>query len=312
MRKYRRVVYETRCQIKAYLAVGLSKAEISRRLEFHKSTISREIKRNSEGKYFARDAERLARERFKSCRKPIKVQDGLKDLVIGKLDEKWSPDQISGRLRVETNIRISREAIYRFIKKDKSNAGELWRCLRRPPKQGKGRYLTRKYKPDWLLRLKERPEIVNRRERIGDWERDTMYALKRESLLVCVERKTRFLKLCKLKDLKSYSIGVATTELLQGQKVHTLTNDNGTEFRDYFMTKTPIYYCDPYKPQQRGTVENTIGLLRQYVTNQTNLKEMSEAQLQQIENHMNDRPRKCLDYKTPREVLSNQRVALVS
>ena len=312
MRKYRRVAYETRCQIKAFLAVGLSRAEISRRLDFHKSTISREIKRNSEGRYFPRIADRLARERFESCRKPLKIQDRLKDLVIEKIQEKWSPEQISGRLRLEKDIRVSREAIYRFIKKDKAESGELWQRLRRPPKQGKGRYLTRKYKPDWLLRLNERPEIVNRRARVGDWERDTMYALKRKSLLVCVERKTRFLKLGRLKDLKAYSIGVATTDLLQDQVVHTLTNDNGSEFRDYFMIKNPIYYCDPYKPQQRGTVENTIGLLRQYITNQTDLNEISEEHIRQIENQMNDRPRKCLDYKTPREVLSNQRVALVS
>jgi transposase, IS30 family len=309
MRSYRRVTYEERCQIKAYLDVDLSKTEIARRLGFHKSTISRELKRNAVGKFSAHKADKLARERFKSCCKPIKIKGDLKALVINKIQEKWSPEQISGRLS-EQNIGVSREAIYRFIRKDKAASGELWKYLRRPPKSGQGRYLTRKYKPDWLLRLNERPDVVNKRERVGDWERDTMYAFKRESLLVCVERKTRFLKLGRLKNLRSHSIGVATINLLENQIVHTLTNDNGTEFRDYFMMKNPIYYCDPYKPQQRGTVENTIGLLRQYITNQTDLNLMTDEQIQQIENQMNDRPRKCLDYKTPREVLSRHRVAL--
>src|SRR5262245_17415601 len=136
MRSYRRVTYEDRCQIKAYLDANIVKGEIARRLGFHKSTIGREIRRNSEGSYFARAAEALAKGRFVLCRKPLKVTGPLRVMIEGKLGEYWSPEQISGRLKLEERDCVSREAIYRFIRSDKKNAGSLWKALRRPPRKG--------------------------------------------------------------------------------------------------------------------------------------------------------------------------------
>lgn len=314
MPQYRRVTYEDRCQIRAYLDSKVSKSEIARTMGFHKSTIGREIKRNTrKGRsYWAKKANDLALERFSRCRRKILIRGDLEVAVREGLQEKWSPDQISGRLKLEGKYIVSREAIYRFIRADKRNQGELWKNLRRPPKRGKGRYLSRKYKPAWLLRISERPQIINDRQRIGDWERDTMLTMDRQRLLVCVERKTRFLALAKLDGHGTSATAKMTKQLLKDKPLLSITNDNGNEFRDFYQWNFPLYYCDPYRPHQRGTVENTIGLLRQYIPKKTKVDDLQEAQVKKIEDRLNMRPRKCLDYRTPYEVFYKRKVALVS
>lgn len=312
MRTYRRVTLHDRLEIAVCLDLKLSKSEIARRLGFHKSTISREIKRNAKTKYFPHRAQKLSHDRFQSCRRPTKLTDSLKNLVKSRLSEHWSPEQISGRLKIESRQTLSHETIYRLIRADKKNGGSLWRTLRRPPKRGRGRYLVRNYKPAWLLRMKDRPQIINERRRIGDWERDTMLGLNRKPLLVLVERKTRLLKIKHLSALRANEVGLKTKELLANEPLHSITNDNGTEFRDFYLHACPIYFCDPLKPQQRGTVENTIGLLRQFITNKTDPSSITEEELKDLENKMNSRPRKCLGFKTPFEVHHQTSVALVS
>lgn len=314
MPQYRRVTYEDRCQIRAYLESKVSKREIACRLGFHKSTIVRELKRNTQEdrRYFAGYANELALERFKRCRKKIRIQGELESVIKRKLEEKWSPDQIAGRLKQEKKPKVSREAIYRFIRGDKEQGGSLWKHLRRPPRKGKGRYLSRKYKPAWLLRISERPQIINSRKRIGDWERDTMLTMTKQRILVCVERKTRFVAMGRLDRHGTRDAAVATKELLSEKPALSITNDNGNEFRDFYQWNFPLYYCDPYKPHQRGTVENTIGLIRQYIPKKAKIDDLQDAQVKEIENWLNMRPRKCLDYRTPYEVFYKRKVALVS
>lgn len=301
MSSYRRVTYEDRCQIRAYLALEVSKAEIARRMLFHKSTISREISRNATSGYLPKNANRLARVRFKACRRPLKVAGDLAEQVSEKIQQGWSPEQIEGRFKLEQKASVSRESIYRFIKADKANKGTLWQHLRRPPRRGKNYYRVRR-KTD-LLRISARHEAANNRSRVGDWERDTMLVAERKPILVCVERKTRYLKIARLEGFNANKVGQKTNELLRGQKVLTITNDNGAEFRDHYMFECPVYYCQPYKPQQRGTVENTIGLLRQYLPSKTDLTAITDQEINAIEHKMNARPRRCLDYRTPSEVM---------
>ena len=311
MRKYRRVTFEDRCLLKAYLESRLTASEIERLMNFHKSTIARELRRNSVGgRYVARGAQELARARFESCRRRIKLLGASLSLVRSKLEEGWSPEQISGRLRREKVLSISHEAIYRAIRADKQGGGRLFVLLRRPVKRAQSRYFCRFKQAEGLLNIRQRETIVNRRERLGDWERDTIYGGSGRFLLVIVDRKTRYMKLGKPEGRKSSEIGQLTLELLRNKPVRTLTNDNGSEFKDHYMFNCPVYYCDPHKPQQRGSVENTVGLLRQYVTRQTDLTRLSNSDIVNLERLMNNRPRKCLDYQTPNEVWSEELVAL--
>lgn len=313
MRTYKRVTLEDRIELKICLDLGLSKVQIAQRLGFHKSTITREIKRNSSQKYFANKAHKLAVERFKRCQRKPRLQNKEKLYVEALLEKHWSPEQISGRLKQETAIKISHETIYRHIRKDKKESGILWTYLRRPPRKGKGRYKVRNYKPAWMLKIKERPQAINNRERFGDWERDTMYGLNRKGgLLVCVDRKSRYTRIKKFSAMRPHHVGELTLEALKDVPVLSITNDNGTEFRDFYLHSCPLYFCDPHKPQQRGTVENTIGLLRQFVTNKTDMNQITDQAVAEMEAKFNLRPRKILDYKTPYEIFHKTSVALVS
>jgi IS30 family transposase len=170
------------------------------------------------------------------------------------------------------------------------------------------------HKSSGKLNIEERPILANQRERIGDWERDCMYAAKRQQLLVCTDRKSRFTKIARVREQSVTAIAKLTNQLLREtkKKAHTVTNDNGPEFRYPDMIKAKVYYCHPRKPQQRGTVENTIGLIRQHIKRKTNLDTLSDADIKDIEDQLNFRPRKCLDYLTPYEVFYDRTVALAS
>lgn len=314
MTAYRRVAYEDRCQIEAWIAAKKSQAEIAKRLGFNKSTISRELRRNNPdlkpAQYCPKAAQVLSDRRKKQCRRPVRLQGELEQLVRSKLSQKWSPEQIAGRLYREKKIQISHETIYRYIRARPDEDRSWKQCLRRYKKSGVGRYLYRKKAQDWQLSISKRPLSVQKRKRFGDWERDTMYGAHRQMMLVCTERKSRFVKWDRVQEPKSVHLCRQTQELLDSKKlphpVRSITNDNGGELQDGFAFKVPVYYCDPHSPQQRGTVENTIGLLRQYVPKGSDLTQLSLEEVQAIESAMNHRPRKCLDYRTPFEVFYGQ------
>lgn len=142
-----------------------------------------------------------------------------------------------------------------------------------------------------------------------------MYALNRKMVLVCAERKSRLVKIAAVKHPASLNVTNQTEELLKAasyRKPKTITNDNGGELLDGFAFKIPVYYCAPRKPQQRGTVENSIGLLRQYMPRGTDLSSITVEEIQSIESALNHRPRKCLDWRTPYEVFFGKSVALAS
>jgi IS30 family transposase len=235
--------------------------------------------------------------------------------VKNKIRKGWAPEQISGRLSLEGNIKISHEVIYKYIRRHKSTAADFLEGLRRFNKKGKGCHTGRGRKPKaaWMKGIHERPQIIEERKRLGDWERDGMFGKDRRQVLVCVDRKARYTKMVKVKEPYCLHITKQAEILLSSTgKYLSITNDNGNEFLDGNYLKAPVYYCDPRKPQQRGTVENTIGLIRQYLPKKVDLEKISDEQIQAIEDNLNHRPRKCLDYKTPYEVFFQKRVALVS
>jgi IS30 family transposase len=310
MQKYRRVTYEDRCHISALLQAKYSVREITEVLGFHKSTIYRELKRNTVNKtYSPNRATELAARRFKFCRRKKLIDADLKDYLMGYLAFGWSPEQLSGRLRDEKKTSLSYQTIYRSFPKHKPGRS----YMRRYRKRGAGRLRQLNTQSKKKVFIDQRPTIVEQRRRLGDWERDGMYGANRKQLLVFTDRKSRFTKIKYMGVGKSKEVKKITQDTLNGlgKRVFTVTNDNGTEFNDNASMPFKVFHCKPHKPHQRGTVENTIGLLRQYIKRNTDLERLTGKDLLNLENRINFRPRKCLGYKTPFEVFFNKKVALV-
>jgi transposase, IS30 family len=298
LRKYARVSYAVRCQIYALLKTQTPISSIAALVGHHKSTIYRELKRNTGCRNYIPDrAQRFSEKRSNlRVRRPV-IQGNLKKALLRRLAKGWSPEIIAGRFQKEKMATLSHETIYRFLRSHPEYAVRLRFYKRR----GYGRYRQAMARPEWMIGIKERPKIVDTRTRFGDWERDTMYTKNRGFLLVCQERKSRLVKIAELKTHKAEEVAVMTTKLLTsaGRKVYTVTNDNGGEFRWKEPLGYKCFYCEPHKPHQRGSVENVIGLIRQYIKRDTDLKDVN---LKQIEYEINGRPRKVLNYKTPFEV----------
>jgi IS30 family transposase len=304
------VTYEDRCQIDACLSVAMSRSQIARKLGFNKSTISRELKRNQyAGRYVPVKAQEKACDRYRMCRKPYVINGAIETQVRDLLSDKWSPEQISGRLTREGVVRISHQAIYDHVKRNRKALNPL---LKRHGVRGAGRYIQRNAQANRYKRIEDRPKVVARRERRGDWERDGMYIGNREQLLVLTERKSRYVLIMKMGKGIAKEVTKLTNEMLKQVPIknYTITNDNGSEFTDSPNQGIPVYHCTPGKPQQRGTIENTIGLLRAYLPRKTDPSTVTDELLRAIAEKINSRPRKCLDYRTPSEVLFKKTVAL--
>lgn len=306
MKKYSRVSYEVRCQIYSYLGTKLSIPQIASKLGFHKSTIYRELKRNSVwNDYKPGFATELAKKRYQNCKRKIRITGKLEEIVRSGLKEGWSPEQVAGRVRHEKISNLSHESVYRFTRQNP----DLKKFLRWHNRRGYGRYKQRLERPNWMVSIKQRPKIVDERSRVGDWERDTMYVKDRKTLLVLTERKTRYTIITPLQTHNAKEVASKTTELLKGtgRKVYTITNDNGGEFRSKEKEPYSVFWCEPHKPQQRGTIENMIGTIRRYVKRDTAVEDINLGHLNKI---LNLKPRKVLDYQTPYEVFYNKKVAL--
>lgn len=310
MQKYRRLAYVDRCQIHALLQANFSVVQIAKKLGFNKSTIYREVKRNSvSAAYDAEKASVRSKKRFYRCRRKKIINYEISQHILAYASFGWSPEQISGRLASEKKLKISRQTIYRNFA-PKTFGYKMIR--RRFGKRGFGRSLQRRRNKDSRISIHSRPKVANERRRLGDWERDGMYGANRQQLLVLTDRKSRYTKIAKMGTGNSKDVARITKGILStlGKKVFTITNDNGSEFSDTNGLPWKVFFSEPYKPHQRGSVENAIGLLRQYIKRSTDLNEFSNKDLQVVENAINFRPRKCLDYQTPFEVFFKKKVAL--
>lgn len=294
------------------LRLERSQSEIARFLGRNVATICRELRRNHIHRdgYRARRAHPMAvKRRRKYCRRRsvIGVAEALafeRALGVG-----WSPELFAGRLRLECRGHgPSYSTWYRYARRH-----QLCRTLLpRYNHRGAGRR-RQKQSPEWKMSISERPAHVESRRYFGHWERDTIYAAHRQQLLVLAERKSRYIKIAPLEPNHTIASAAITHRLLAQAKerpIRSITNDNGKSLYDAPHLNIPVYYCDPYKPQQRGTVENINRMLRKYIKPNTSLKSLGAKTLRKIEDTINLRPRKCLGYRTPMEAYRKQRIAL--
>jgi IS30 family transposase len=308
---YSRVTLEDRIKIKLLLQQGKSNTEIAEVIGKDKSTIGRELRRNSGGRgYRVRQAQAFAEAREELKHVPYVLTDELKREITKRLEKKWSPEQISNRLKFENKPSASAETIYKFIYADKEGGGDLWKNLRRSHRSRRSRFPSqeRRGRIKDARPISKRSKAANERKTMGHWERDTMIGLDRKSaVLALVDRKTRFNKFIKLNRRLAPKVTAATIKALKGLPVASITNDRGLEFADHkrcsSKLKVKIFFCDAYTSSQRGTNENRIGILRQYFPKKTDLKNISNKTIRKVEFEINNRPMKCLDWKTPYEVM---------
>ena len=296
---------------------GAMQIEIAKKLKRDKSTISRELRRNrSRNGYWAVAAQKKAATR-RSQRPwtPKMDRPEIGRYVRERLREYWSPDQIAGRLRKkfprERRRRVSHQTIYAWIE-GQGAAGERWRrCLRRKGRkrldaENRGRIPA-------STSIDGRPEAVDRRSRYGDWEGDTVVgANHRGGAVTLVERKSGYLLMGGVQDLRAATVrGVAANlySTVPPRLRKTLTLDNGKEFAEHELlaaqTGLKIYFAMPYCAWQRGTNENTNGLIRQYFPKGTALADIPGHRFTKTQDLLNNRPRKRLGYKTPHEILES-------
>lgn len=304
----------------SHLRTTFSIREIARRLNRHHSTISRELKRAKSRHpytvYWYDWTQPLALEKSRRPRHFRRQSNSrLVKYVEARLRKQWSPEEISSRLSVDypnnENMRVSHETIYRWVYLDATVAGDLYLNLRRRRKKrrrqkryGKGhRFAGRKC-------ITQRPLIVDDRQRYGDWEGDTIEGKKSSGYIATVvERKSRYLLANKLESKMAATLtaqGIKSFRSIPRKMRKTLTVDNGSEFAQFkeYEEKTglDIYFAKPYSPWQRGANENTNGLLRQYFPKGSDFKKVTEEDVRQAVERLNNRPRKCLKYRTPNEV----------
>jgi len=309
--KYRRVTSEDRLRIKAFLDAGLSYSKIADKTGFDRSTIGREIRRNTGGRgYRPKQAERLAGDRQQWREKPRKLLPPLVEAIESKLEVKWSPEQISKRFAAEGKPTVSAETIYQHVYRDREQGGELWRNLRRSHRRRKPRFPRedRRGSIRNTTSISERGKQADRRKKRGHWERDTMHGGDRKaSILVLTDRKTRYNRFQKLNRRFARAVTKKTISALRDLPCRSITNDNGKEFADHERLakkmKVGVYFCDPYSSYQRGTNENRIGILRQYLPKKMDLRDLHWRTLKRIEVEINNRPMKILDWRTPYEAM---------
>src|ERR1043165_2364338 len=315
--RYHQLTPEDRYTLAAYRkqVPRLSAAEIGRRMGRDRSTISRELRRNCcahDGGYRAGRAQEQAHARRKRSRRNSHFGPEEWELVEMLLKEKLSPEQISGRLRALGLFEISHETIYSYVWRDKKRGGTLYRYLRQPFKRRKrygsyerrGRVTGKRY-------ISERPTAVEDRSEIGHWEFDTVIGTPDGHCVASLVE--RVIGVVLIGKLRRRNVAALNKRVIEFIKEHpglflSITADNGTEFHGYRETEqatgVPIYFATPYHSWERGTNENTNGLIRQYLPKRTSMKHLTQAQCNTIAGSLNNRPRKRHGYRTPLEVLS--------
>jgi IS30 family transposase len=289
--------------------MGHLQTEIAQIIGVHQSTISREIRRNKGQKgYRPKQAHRFAIARRDKGKRRISVDDWaqIERLII--LD--WSPEQISGYLQKEGKLQISPAWIYQHIYQDKRDGGVLWKHLRCQKKRKKryGSYEKRGQIPQRVW-IDERPQLVEQRERLGDWEADTLISQgKRTAIVTLVEGKSRLILMRRVEDRTAETVRKAIIDLLHPfvDQTHTITCDNGKEFTEHAAIanalQTKVYFAHPQAAWERGSNENANGLIRQYFPKGTDFSSLTEEEIERVMLRLNHRPRKCLGFSSPNMV----------
>jgi IS30 family transposase len=327
---YQQLTLDERYQISTLTRQGLSPADIARQLGRHRSTVTRELARNSIERvlyekpvcyYHAPEADRAARKRrIVKGRAARKIQGELQQIVESKLRQGWSPEQISGRLSVEGGTHVSHETIYQHVLRDaREQQGMLRYCLRF------GGYKQHRFRESTYAErsrarkhhIDDRPDSANERRELGHWERDCLLGTRDSSaLLTMVDRKSRYSRIRHIAKVAVGEVAAATVAALAPLAPRTVTNDNGKEFGRAAQLERelgiPVFFCDPSSPWQRGSIENLNGLLRQFVPKSANLDAFPSWGAAALEDTLNHRPRRTLGYRTPHEVWFETRMKLMS
>ena len=267
------------------------------------------MQRNSQGgRYDAQRAAKLATARRQ--RGAYKLKGELLESVEASLARKDSPEQIEGRLKREGKVSVSHEAIYLLIYKDRKVGGDLFKNLRfgrRKRRKRLGRMDKRGKIPNKTM-IDERPRIVEEKARFGDYEGDTVIGGQHQGVLVTlVERKSKLTLTAKAPDKSADAVEKVVVELLKNSPIPptSVTFDNGTEFANHLkiaqQINAPIYFAHPYHSWERGLNENTNGLIRQFIPKKQNILEIHDQTILDIQNNLNNRPRKSLGYLSPIE-----------
>lgn len=307
---YQQLTEGKRYQISLLLAQGVSPSRIATALQVHRSTIYRELKRNGSRETYAPDSAHQTAIRRRTEAIKYRISRKTVHFVELALSWLWSPEQVSaiGHL---IDLPVSHEWIYRHVARDKAAGGQLFKSLR----QGHKRYRRRPGGKRSVIpdprSIEERPGLVETRERLGDWEVDTVLGQPGTGALVTLaERNSRFYLIRKVNSKRASVVKDAIIDMLRpyAKYVHTITADNGTEFVEHKAVAKALdadfYFAHPYSSWERGLNENFNGLLRQFIPKGTDLRTISDEQVKQAERSLNLRPRKCLGFKQPEKVFN--------
>jgi IS30 family transposase len=319
---YKQMDFQKRCQIYGLWRAGYNQSQIAKEVGVHKSTISREFKRNivfvrtalGSWQYKPNYAQTYTEERHKKKRKQVKFTREVEVFVREKVLQDWSPDQICGYAKRHNLFQISHERIYQFLLKDRETGGDLYKHLRHQNKKYRKRYGSPKRQSPIKNRrfIDDRPAIVNDKLRIGDWEIDTIIGKNhKQAIITIVERVS---KKTVMRKVQSKSAGLVASSIISSLKpfsnrVFTITGDNGVEFAYHEKVSKELeadfYFAHPYSSWERGLNENTNGLIRQYLKKGSDFSILNEEDLELIMNKLNNRPRKDLNYSTPNEIFAS-------
>jgi len=315
--KYKQLTLEKRYHISALIKAGLNQKEIALEIGVHPSTISRELRRNRDKirGYSAEIAQVISTKKHKEKNKKFSLTKPIEKYIRSKLKQDWSPEQIAGRMKLDIGISVVHETIYRYIYTNKKNGGKLYKYLRHKNKKYHCRSNNYKARGTIIDRvmIDKRPKIVEKKNRIGDLEIDTVIGKDHKGALVTVvDRKSKFVLIKNVPSKEASIVTKALIEMIQPIKAiaKTITSDNGKEFAYHKQVSaaldTDFYFANPYHSWERGLNEHTNGLIRQYLPKKSKFLNVSKDEIIMIQNRLNHRPRKALNYKTPYEVFFSE------
>lgn len=323
--KFSHLSQEQRYQIEALKNAGHCQTYIAESLGVHKSTISREIKRNSvqsakpPDKYKANQAHHFAARRAYKTPFVKSVDSAITRRIRWLLRAGWSPEQMANTCSMRSIPMLSAEGIYLWIYRQPRTKEDLTNYLRRHHRKRRKRRLSKQ--PRTIIKnrtsIHERPIEVEQQVRFGDFETDLMKC-QNGYLLTITERKSLFNFIVKLPNKEAKTIELHIIETLRAFKnqIKSITSDNGTEFANHQIISSeigiPWFFADPYKSQQRGCNENQNGLIRQYLKRNTDLQNISNHQIKTIQNKLNARPRKKNQFQSPIKLLRLHNVAFAA
>lgn len=318
--KYGQLTQFERDRIKALLTAGHKQYEIANTLKRNSGTISREIKRNR----LERDGKSMARGEYDSCLankkarsrrrfakyqgKKINENDDLKDYIVARLKKDWSPDEISGKMKTDNEqFYANKNAIYEWLY---SIWGQRYcrylKSKRYNPKKRKKKKTKKSLIPN-RIGIEMRPNVINNREKYGHYEGDAIVSGKktrsRTALIVTIERKSKYVNIRKVSSLRPILFNSAIEDIQKEQLIESMTLDNGIENQYHERLSMDVYFCDPYSSWQKGSIEHVNGMIRKYIPKGVDISKYSDEYIQMIEIFLNNKPRKSLGYKTPKEVM---------